>query len=181
MYSITKTHRDNHLPVFVSSTDIHHATSRTLQMKHTCTNSISLLLRTLKILVIIFFFDMLQLCSSSVVVCGGVIFCKSRSEATQMAGTAGNQARDEVLLMSSARPGCLHAFALMLYYWKNCVLLRENANYNQLELITGHFWTVCSRASQLSGDNKTKNHIFFGIKSKHNAGRARWTVISWNI
>lgn len=62
-----------HSPVFVSNADIHHARNRTLQMKHTCTNSISLLLRTLNILVMMLFLDILQFCSSSMVVCGWVI------------------------------------------------------------------------------------------------------------
>lgn len=46
-----------HSPVLVSSADMLHATKRTLQMKHTWTNSISLLFRTLNILAMIVFLD----------------------------------------------------------------------------------------------------------------------------
>lgn len=55
------------------SADIHHAKRRTLQMKQTCIKSISLLLRTLKILAITVFFDMVSLMSvsGSMVGCSG--------------------------------------------------------------------------------------------------------------
>lgn len=55
----------SHSPVFVSSADMLHAAKRTLQMKHTCTKSISLLLRTLKIFAIIVFFETLTFSSWS--------------------------------------------------------------------------------------------------------------------
>lgn len=50
-------HSHTHSPVLVNSADMLHATKRTLQMKQTWTNSISLLLRTLKIFAIIVFLD----------------------------------------------------------------------------------------------------------------------------
>lgn len=46
---------------------MHHAMKRTLQMKQTCTNSISLRLRTLKILAITVFLDTLRFPSGSMV------------------------------------------------------------------------------------------------------------------
>lgn len=55
----------SHSPVFVSNTDMLHAMQRTLQRKHTCTKSISLLLRTLKIFVIMVFFETLLFSSWS--------------------------------------------------------------------------------------------------------------------
>ena len=58
-----------HSPVFVSSDDMPHATNRTLQTKNICTRSISRLLRTLKILAIIVFFETLMF-SSWVMVAG---------------------------------------------------------------------------------------------------------------
>lgn len=54
-----------HSPVLVSSTDMLHATKRTLQMKHTWTKSISLRLRTLNIFAIIVFLDALAVSVSS--------------------------------------------------------------------------------------------------------------------
>lgn len=54
-----------HSPVLVSSADMLHATKRTLQMKHTWTKSISLLLRTLNIFAIIVFLDALAVSVSS--------------------------------------------------------------------------------------------------------------------
>lgn len=58
-------------PVFVRSADIHQAKRRTLQIKQTCTKSISLLFRTLKILAITVFFDIVPLVSAS----GSMVEC----------------------------------------------------------------------------------------------------------
>lgn len=54
-----------HSPVLPNTADMLHATKRTLQMKHTCTKSISLLLRTLNILEMIVFLDALGASSGS--------------------------------------------------------------------------------------------------------------------
>lgn len=58
----------SHSPVFVRSADMLHAMKRTLQRKHTCTKSISLLLRTLKIFAIMVFFETLLFSSWSMAV-----------------------------------------------------------------------------------------------------------------
>lgn len=52
-------------PVLVSSADMLHATKRTLQTKHTCTKSISLLLRTLNSFAMVVFLDALTVSVSS--------------------------------------------------------------------------------------------------------------------
>lgn len=103
----------SHSPVFVSNDDIHHAMKSTLQMKHTCTNIISLLLRTLNILVIMLFFDIPQLGFWSVFVfaVGSVIFVRAihlqnRRDTDGRGGgkLAGfGQTRDDVLFISSER------------------------------------------------------------------------------
>lgn len=66
-----------HSPVLVSSADMLHATKRTLQMKHTWTNSISLLFRTLNILAMIVFLDGPAASSCSILraLFGGLISC----------------------------------------------------------------------------------------------------------
>lgn len=61
----SSTTNQQHSPVLVSSADMLHATKRTLQTKHTCTKSISLLLRTLNILAMIVFLDALCVSASS--------------------------------------------------------------------------------------------------------------------
>lgn len=73
-----------HSPVLVNSADMLHATKRTLQIKHTCTKSISLLLRTLNIFAIIVFLDALTVSSRSMLrsSAGGHFFASLRAEET---------------------------------------------------------------------------------------------------
>lgn len=75
-----------HSPVLVNSADILHATKRTLQMKHTWTKSISLLLRTLNIFAMIVFLDGLAASSCSIMLRssfpGGHFFASLRAKQT---------------------------------------------------------------------------------------------------
>lgn len=75
-----------HSPVLVNNADMLHATKRALQMKHTWTKSISLLLRTLNILLSIVFLDALPVSVSSrsilPITVGGHFFASLRAEIT---------------------------------------------------------------------------------------------------
>lgn len=86
----------SHSPVLVNSADMLHATNRTLQIKQTCTNNISLLLRTLNIFAIIVFFEGVAVsvsCCSMLRTSAGGHFLRPWAEetATSLASSHGTQ------------------------------------------------------------------------------------------
>lgn len=86
----------SHSPVLVSSADMLHATNRTLQIKQTCTNNISLLLRTLNIFAIIVFLEGVAVsvsCCSMLRTSAGGHFLRPWAEetATSLASSHGTQ------------------------------------------------------------------------------------------
>lgn len=86
----------SHSPVLVSSADMLHATNRTLQIKQTCTNNISLLLRTLNSFAIIVFLEGVAVsvsCCSMLRTSAGGHFLRPWAEetATSLASSHGTQ------------------------------------------------------------------------------------------
>lgn len=86
-------------PVLVRMLDMPHATNRTLQTKHTCTSSISLLLRTLNILAMMDFLEIVVMVRSWCWCCSWpavVIVATSISAKTRDAQPERERARSEV-------------------------------------------------------------------------------------